>query len=722
MINKIRQLTRFASSKKGSLIVISIWLVALLILSIFAPSSKEHAENSGEGSVRENSPSEIAHELMEEHFPSQEGISALYVFHRQAGLTEDDRQKFNQLSEWLQSDEKPEDITDALPFHQFPKDIQDQMYSEDRTTLLFNMTLTSQLESDEIEAVLDEVQDKAILLGLNDLQIEVTGPAGISQDTLTLFRNADFILMITTILIIFILLLLVYRSPILAVTPLVIAAIVYGVVDRVIGIFGGADLFTIDSQAISIMIVLLFAVITDYSLFVFSRYKEQLYRQVSKFHSMQEAMSYLAEPIFFSGGTILLAMITLFSMTFKTYYNFAPIFSVAVVIILLAGLTLIPSVFSMMGRRAFWPSIPEVNAHNRQKPSMWKKIAQIVTNRPKTIAAVLIIIFLIGGIYAPTMKFSFNLLKSFPEEMSSRIGFELLEEHYHPGQLAPVTILLELEDDSLADHELIKSIDKLVEQLEDKDGVSSVTSPFLHGQEALDPKYRSQNDRYISFNLTLDSNPYDIESIQTVNQLRQASDQLIEDTSFKTIHLAGQTVELLDVRDINKRDMVVLFILVTLLMVMVLRFQAGSFKLSFLMTGTILLSYVASLGFAWFLFKTVLGLDAISYRLPVYTFIFMVALGIDYNIMLVSRIREIAKSKLWKEAVFDGIHLTGGVISSAGIILAATFAVLMTQPLQELYLFGFTMAMGILLDTFIIRGFLMPSLLLMLIKEGKSSE
>src|SRR5690625_1364162 len=327
---------------------------------------------------------------------------------------------------------------------------------------------------------------------------------------------------------------------------------------------------------------------------------------------MQEAMTYLAEPIFFSGGTILLAMLTLFSMTFKTYFNFAPIFSVAVVIILLAGLTLIPSAFSIMGRRAFWPSIPEVQASNHKKTSMWKKIARIVTKKPKTIAITLISIFLIGAVYAPTMNFSFNLLKSFPEDMSSRSGFELLENHYQPGQLAPVTILLELKDNPLTDDELKESVNLLVERLEGKSGISTVKPPFLHEQEELNPQHKSENGSYISFNFTLNSNPYEIESIQTIDYLRKDSDQLLEGTSFQTMHIAGQTAELLDVRDINKRDMIVLFILVTLLMITVLRFQAGSFKLSLLMTGTILLSYVASLGFAWFLFKTILGLDSIS--------------------------------------------------------------------------------------------------------------
>lgn len=131
------------------------------------------------------------------------------------------------------------------------------------------------------------------------------------------------------------------------------------------------------------------------------------------------------------------------------------------------------------------------------------------------------------------------------------------------------------------------------------------------------------------------------------------------------------------------------------------------------MVGTILLSYAATIGFGWLIFKYLLGYESISYRMPVYTFVFLVALGVDYNIMLISRINEKAKKMRWNEAVEQGVRLTGGVISSAGLILAATFAVLMSQPIQELFLFGFTMAFGILLDTFIIRGFFMPAILIL---------
>src|SRR5699024_7661582 len=171
------------------------------------------------------------------------------------------------------------------------------------------------------------------------------------------------------------------------------------------------------------------------------------------------------------------------------------------------------------------------------------------------------------------------------------------------------------------------------------------------------------------------------------------------------------------VQQMNKRDMIVLFSLVIVLLTVILGIQTRSVLLPVLMMFTILLSYTASLGFGWFIFEKFMGYEAISYRLPVYTFVFMVALGIDYNIILVSRIRELAKEMPWKEAVGQAVSLTGGVISSAGLILAATFGVLMTQPLQELFLFGFTMALGILLTTFLIAAVFLPSVLILTKKK-----
>src|SRR5690625_2851165 len=241
------------------------------------------------------------------------------------------------------------------------------MFSEDDTTLIFNLTLEEGIDSGQSHDTLDQLQDKMDAIGLDGMEMEITGPAGISADTISLFRNADVVLILSTVALIFIILILIYRSPLLAITPLIIAAIVYGVVDRVLGLVGKYNIFAIESQAVSIMLVLMFAVLTDYSLFVFSRYREELRKNKSKYDAMGEAIHHVSEPIFFSGGTVFLAMLTLFITIFEPYNHFAPVFSIAVVFILLAGLTLIPAIFALMGRKAFWPFITKVEQTQHKK-------------------------------------------------------------------------------------------------------------------------------------------------------------------------------------------------------------------------------------------------------------------------------------------------------------------------------------------------------------------
>lgn len=281
--------------------VFLLWIAAVIVLSVFAPSSKDYSVSSKEGSVKNDTPSAIANQVIKEQFPSKEGLTGLLVFHRDDKLTDNDREKITEVSQWLSSEEKPKYVESALPFHQFPKPVQDQMFSKDGTTLLLNFTLKEGSDSHDANATIKVMNDKLKQLKLGTLQAEITGPAGISSDTISIFQNADFVLMLATIVLIFVLLLVIYRSPLLAVIPLVIAAIVYQVVDRVLGLGGKNDWFVLDSSAISIMLVLLFAVLTDYSLFIFSRYREELKNFSSKYSAMGEAIHHVSEPILFSG-------------------------------------------------------------------------------------------------------------------------------------------------------------------------------------------------------------------------------------------------------------------------------------------------------------------------------------------------------------------------------------------------------------------------------------
>ncbi|QED46230.1 MMPL family transporter [Cytobacillus dafuensis] len=728
MLKPFRKIVKFASSSKGAKFVILAWVLAVVLLSVIAPSAKDYKVNSGEGSVNENTPSEISNQIMKEQFPSTDGLPALLVFNREGGITDQDKEKINELSEWLSSDKKPDNILSALPFHALPPPVQKQMYSEDGSTLLINFLLDPNLESGEVLKIMDQIRDKVKDIGMDGMKFEITGPAGISADTISLFKSSDIILMVATVVLIFITLIVIYRSPLLAITPLIIAGIVYGIVDRILGLAGKYDWFTIDSSAVSIMLILLFAVLTDYSLFVFSRYREELKKHESKYASMQEAMHHVSEPIVFSGGTILLAMLTLFVTVFKPYNSFAPVFSVAVVVILVAGLTLIPSIFALMGRKAFWPFVPKVEKESKTKKGIWFKISNQVMRKPALLGSILLIVLLIGVFNFSSIQYSFNLLKSFPEDMPSRQGFELLEENYPAGQLAPVTVLLKSDKEFEINEEFFHQVNDLTQKLAGQSGVASVT-PMISDEAMKDTRmlprnYLSESNQTVRLQVILNSNPYEKEALDTVQKLRDSEEQLLKDSGFSTsevnLHFAGQSAQQLDVKHMNDRDMIVLFSLVTVLLTVILGFQTRSILMPIIMMSTILLSYFSTLGFGWWIFKHLMGYDTISYRLPVYTFVFMVALGIDYNIMLVSRIREEATKLPWKEAVGKGVAVTGGVISSAGLILAATFAVLMTQPLQELFLFGFIMAMGILLDTFLIRGIFLPSILIL--THGKSKK
>lgn len=721
MLKPFRALARFSGSSKGAKIVLIGWIIAVLVLSFLAPSAKEYDANSIEGSVKGNTASEIAKEALDKEFPSDDGMPALLVFYRDSQITEADRKKITKLSEWFASDDKPDYVASALPYHMFPEEVQDQMYSEDGTTLIFNLAMEARIDSDQANEALDTIRKKVDAVGLGDIQFEITGPAGISADTIALFKNADFVLMLATISLIFVILIVIYRSPLLAITPLIIAGIVYGVVDRLLGLAGKNDWFPVDGSAVSIMLVLLFAVLTDYSLFVFSRYREELRKRESKYESMDKAIYHVSEPIFFSGGTVLLAMLTLFTTVFEPYNHFAPVFSLAVVVILIAGLTLIPSIFSLMGRRAFWPFIPKVEKSPEQKRGFWYKVSRLIVKRPLAVASILLVVLLIGVINMTTMKFNFNLMGSFPEDISSRKGFEILADHYPPGQLAPVDVILQSDEEIKLTEKFFEQINILNEVITSQDGIDSV-SPMLSddeiaGEADLPRNFLAEEGKAVKLQVTLAGNPYEKDALNTVEKLRKKSETFIKNSGLSTedfqLNYAGQTAEQVDVQQMNKRDMIVLFSLVIVLLTIVLGIQTRSIVLPVLMMFTILLSYTASLGFGWFIFEKVLGYDAISYRLPVYTFVFMVALGIDYNIILVSRIRELAKTLPWRKAVGEGVALTGGVISSAGLILAATFGVLMTQPLQELFLFGFTMTLGILLTTFLIATVFLPAILIL---------
>lgn len=710
----INKLTRAASSKRGAKWTVIIWLVLMIGLSGMSSGAKEYATSINNAGLKDDAPSMIADEKLAEHFKDDLGVPAILVFHNEKGLTEADLEKIDSINKQI-DDASFEGVRETILVYEFSEEVKQTFISENETTFILPVKLFDDLERKVINTTVNDINDLAqeSLKGESDLILKITGPSGIVSDMSDLFSRGDLTLLFGTIVLIFVILISIYRSPIIAFVPLIGAGIIHQIVDKTIGIFGKAGM-GIESQSISIMSILLLAVITDYSLFIVSRFREELRNHENKHHAMALAMQKVTEPIFFSGTTVLAAMLVLFAAAFEPYRNFAPVFSIALIFILIGGLTLLPALFVLFGRKSFWPYIPKVGSEAKVKRGFWDKLASGVTKRPGLSGSIIFVIMLVISLNVITNEYSFNLIKSFPEDMESRVGFELLEDNFAPGELAMTTLIVE-SDDNLDVGKLVE----LREALLEKEGVAQVTPDLSNPNIANFGKGIWMNDEesVAKLSIVFDGNPYDIETMDYLNPLREDNAEgLIEEVNLTNteLYFAGETAKQADTRIVNDRDTVVIVTLITLLITILLGFQSRSWIAPIYMMATIILSYFAAMGFSIFVFDKFFDYEAMSYRIPVYSFIFLVALGVDYNIMLISRIKEEAKIHPIKKAIELGLAKTGGVISSAGIILAATFAVLMTQPILELFMFGFVVAIGVLIDTFLVRTILVPAIMVKL--------
>lgn len=706
------KISKAISNPKGTKITLLIWLLIAIMVSFLSGGAKEYAVNLNGSDLPSDAPSVIANEQLKKHFPEREGLPALLVFHHPEGINESHQGMITDISKYLGSKERPDAVKEVLPYEKLPPPVQASLLSEDKTTLVLPVLLEENLEMQVINDTITEIEKEAEDHLSKGLMLKITGPAGIASDTITIFSNADLVLLFSTIGLILILMIFIYRSPLLAVIPLLIAGIVYQVVDRFLGWFAKLGWIEVESQALSIMMILLFAALTDYSLFVFSRFREELKKEEDKYTAMRRAIGQVGEPIFFSGGTVLAAMLVLFAALYEPYRSFAPVFSIALIFIILAGVTLIPAMFTLLGRSAFWPFIPKVGQATTKEKGFWKRVASFVTQKPLWSGGVVLVLLLAFSLNMMQINYSFNLIKSFPEDMISRQGYELLEEHYSPGELAPTTILLTAKEGEIP----LDKVKSLREELLKQPQVAKVTPEFGTDPESLPAAGQSvisDDGKAVRLELIFEGNPYDKASLDALDTLRSKTSDLLTASDLSPqnyrMEFAGETAWQADVRQLNQRDTVLMVILITLLITLLLGLQTRSLVAPIYMILTILISYGAAMGLSTFIFD-LLGYTEMSYRIPLYTFVFLVALGVDYNIFLISRIKEEAEKVPMIEAIRRGVAMTGGVISSAGLILAATFSVLMTQPLLELFMFGFAVAVGILMDTFLVRGLLVPAI------------
>ena len=696
----LQAITDRVTSKKGMWITLAAWLIVTVALAVFAPSVRDY-EVSKIDTLPKNAKSIIAQNKVDHYFKDNDGIPAILVFQSNKGEV-----TFAELAGLLDQVQSKniKGVQQVVRLSALPPQAAAGFFSDDKTTAIIPLTFDSSLETKEMKTSIQQITE--IVKNTTDLKLYVTGPAGIAADTLDLFSRADLVLIFSTIGLILILLIVIYRSPLLALIPLLAAVFVYEVVTQTLGIMGEAGL-EMSSQTVSIMSILLFAAVIDYSLFVFSRYREELKAHESKYTAMKGAMRETGMPVFFSGATVLAAMLVLFFARFGDYRNFAPTFATTMVIIMLASITLIPALFTLFGRKSFWPKVPTIGDAKVNQHSFWSKVGLIVSNKPGLSVTVIGLLLLLAASNIFNLKYEFDTMKSFPKDMPSRQGYEILQERFEKGDLAPTTVLFESAAPVTAEQQ---------EHLRKKLAIQPLVSNVrVNGM--------TDNQKVVNYSLTFKGNPYSTKTIDAMEKIINKSEKVKSDSGVSgQLYFAGETATKVDDRAINNRDVIVIVLLETVLIFAMLIVLTKSIKMPIYMMGTILISFLSALGLGMFLTKLFFDIDTISDRVPLYSFVFLVALGIDYNIMLISRFQEERNNHSVTKAVEIAVANTGGVISSAGIILAATFAVLMTQPIQLLFVFGFIVAVGILLDTFLIRGILLPGLIVLLERDQLRSQ
>jgi putative drug exporter of the RND superfamily len=575
--------------------------------------------------------------------------------------------------------------------------------SEDGKAALVNIALNSTIVEERVEEkptlslIVDFMrEDLKENFEAKELTTHVTGFGGIFADLFGAFGSIDSTLLTTTLLVVSIILIIVYRSPLLWILPLFTAIIALSVAGTIVYYAAKADLLDLNGQSQGILSVLVLGAATDYALLLIARYREELHHHESRYEAMKVSLRGVIEPILASGSTVIAGLLVLLLSDLSGNRGLGPVGAIGVAVSMITVLTLLPALLVVFGRWIFWPKIPKFDDVDEQLSGTWAKIGNAVERNPKRIwisTALLLVIF---------AGFSFTLkadglanTEAFTKRTDSVIGLERLGEHFPSGEGSPVEIVVKQGDVAQATTALL--------------GVSNVAfvEPVVAGQKipgAPTPPIKVV-DGQVLLNATLKVAPDSVEARNTIPLIREAVHAV-----DKEILVGGGTAVQFDTDVASRHDNRVIIPVVLIIIGLILGLLLRSILAAGLLLLTVVLSFMATLGVCQLVFENVFDFKGADASFPLFTFIFLVALGIDYNIFLMTRVREESLKIGTRKGVIKGLTVTGGVITSAGIVLAATFAVLGVLPLVFLAQLGFAVAFGVLLDTIIVRSLLVPAL------------
>ncbi|MEA2273351.1 MAG: putative drug exporter of the superfamily, partial [Solirubrobacteraceae bacterium] len=526
---------------------------------------------------------------------------------------------------------------------------------------------------------------KAVKHPKTGLVASVTGPAGFAADLRDVFGGISGTLLISTALLVTLLLIAVYRSPVFWLIPL-FSVVMAELMSRALGYLLANAGLTVTGESAGILSVLVFGAGTDYALLLIARFREELRREDDSHAAGISALRKAGPAIVASGGTVAAGLVCLVVAEVNGTAGLGPIGALGIVLAMASSLTLLPALLVIFGRRAFWPRVPIYGeAGSDETLGRWRRIGERLGQSPRRAWVTTVCALAVLPIGLTSLNSDLTSGDAFRNQVDAVAGQKLIAKAFAPGASAPATVIV---GDTA-------HLDQVRGDLTRAPGVASLGATEKGGTAA-------------RFDLVLKDDPYSKKGINRIPALRKVA----KNAGGPTTLIGGPTAQERDLRDSAARDNRVVPPLVFVVIFAVLALLLRAIVAPIMLMATVVLSYLAALGLATFVLMHVLGFAGLDPTLPLLAFIFLVALGVDYNIFLMARVREEALLRGTREGVLRGVAVTGGVITSAGVVLAGTFATLAVLPLVTLTEIGLTISLGVLLDTFIVRSLLVPALTL----------
>lgn len=668
MTDLLGRLSRIPSGRRSKWVVVGVWVIAFIALAAFAQQLTGAQKNDNVAWLPGGAESTQAYHLAEQ-FGNADEAPVVIVYERPGGITDADKV----VAE-----------ADAAKFKTVNHVVEEKVFgpivAKDGQALETVVPIRMgsggwNLLADTVKALKNSAGERP-----DGLSFLPTGPAGYAAEFGQAFKGIDGMLLYSAAAVVIVVLLVTY-GPMLWLLPIIAAAVALTIAQS--AVFGATKLgLTVNAQSAAILMILVFGAGTDYALLLIARYREELRRHEDKHEAMAVALHRAGPAVLASGATVIIAMLTLLVAELNSTAGIGPVAAIGIAVGLLAMLTLLPALLVIAGRWIFWPRHPNFGTEDHTATGVWARIGNFVAKRPRTVWAV-------TGVALVALAFGMTGLDtngvagqdSFTTKVDAVRGTEVMQKHFDIGTGSPVVVVAKQ-----------TRAEAVREALAGTPGIVSATPAVT-------------KDGYAYLEGTLADAPDSRAADATIDRVRER----VHAVDGAEAKVGGTTAIQLDIKRSASHDNKVIVPLVLVVVMAILMLLLRSLLAPVLLTLTVVLSFFAALGASTLLFHA-LDFHGADPGLPLITFVFLVALGIDYNIFLMSRVHEEAKQFGTRRGALIGLSATGGVITSAGLVLAGTFAVFTTMPIVTFAQMGIVIAVGVLLDTLVVRSILVTAL------------